>query len=583
MFRLLSTSAIALCAAAVPVLAELAPAEVWDSIVAAQRKFGYEVTEGAREEAGDTLTITDITLHVALPAEAAPATPAGAPAEPAADAPAAEAPAESAPAAEAPATEAAPDAATPDTAAPAAGGDVSVLIPKVVLQKTGDGNVRTTFEGDITGTMTLPPQEDAPTDMTMTIAMPGNEMISSGTVEAMNHAITYRTLTATIDMKDAKGVSLPITLALTDTKGAYVATTEGEAQKTSYDLTSAEAKMSFDMNAPATAEGGGGTAKMAMTMAGLGMKGVMNAPTGTFDLAKQMSEALAAGLLIDGAMTFGAYQGNMEFSGTDAEGKAQSGSATFEGEGGDVGFVLSAEKLSYRGKSGPAKAELTSGDLPFPIAYAITGGHAEFALPITKGDAPQPFSVVYAFTGLTLGDAIWGMVDPTAQLPRDPADLTVDVSGEMLVKRDLFDQEMAAKMAAASTPAEGATELSDAQMAELEALRAEAMPYEPKTITLNKIALKAVGAEADLSGTLTVPEGGSMDAPVGKISGNFKGVTALIDRLAKLGFVPQDQVAGIKMMLAAFARPVEGQPDALTTELEFRADGTVFANGQQVK
>ena len=37
------------------------------------------------------------------------------------------------------------------------------------------------------------------------------------------------------------------------------------------------------------------------------------------------------------------------------------------------------------------------------------------------------------------------------------------------------------------------------------------------------------------------------------------------------------------MMLAMFARPSDSDPETMTTEIEFREGGSIFANGQQVK
>lgn len=542
MFRMLSTSAVALIAAAAPVFAEITPAQVWERMTASQEKFGYKITEGARDEAGDTLTITDVTMRTEFPTDP-----------------------------------------TAEIAAGPSGFDL--MIPKVVLQQTGDGGVKTVYEGDITGKMVLPEGENQPSTMNMTFSMPGNEITTSGTPEAMDHVLNYPSFKAVIDIRDEKGMVLPFTIDLTDTKGSYRTAASGDGEDVTYDMTSAALTLSADVTAPADAEtgDGGGNAKVNFNMADLGMTGEMKSPGGNFDMATQMNAALKAGLAMTGAMTFGGYDGGFEFAGKSPEGADQTAKATFTGEGGDLKFAMSGDGLTYGGGSKASNFEIVSSDLPFPISYALAAATFDMGLPISQADEPQPFNLAYSLQGLTLGDAIWSLFDPTAQLPRDPADLTVDVSGQVKVKRDLFDEALAAELAAASTPAEGQAELSDEQLAELERLQAEAMPYEPISFDINRINLKAVGAEADLTGQLSIPEGGDMDAPVGKISGNFKGVNSLIDRLAVLGFVPQDQVMGIKMMLAAFARPVDGDPEAMTTELEFKEDGSVFANGQQVK
>ncbi len=72
-------------------------------------------------------------------------------------------------------------------------------------------------------------------------------------------------------------------------------------------------------------------------------------------------------------------------------------------------------------------------------------------------------------------------------------------------------------------------------------------------------------------------------APVGTIHAEYQGVNTLVDSLGEMGLIPQDQLGMVRMMLAMFAKPVAGEPDRMTTELEFREGGAVFANGQQIK
>ncbi|RNF34405.1 hypothetical protein A7A09_010945 [Paracoccus methylarcula] len=107
------------------------------------------------------------------------------------------------------------------------------------------------------------------------------------------------------------------------------------------------------------------------------------------------------------------------------------------------------------------------------------------------------------------------------------------------------------------------------------------MPFEPQSVKINVITLKAVGVDANVTGDLTIPQ--DAQQPVGIVEGDFTGINALLDKLVSMGLVPQDQLMGARMMLAMFAKPVEGNPDQLQTKLEFKEDGSIFANGQQVQ
>ena len=49
-----------------------------------------------------------------------------------------------------------------------------------------------------------------------------------------------------------------------------------------------------------------------------------------------------------------------------------------------------------------------------------------------------------------------------------------------------------------------------------------------------------------------------------------------------MGLVPADQMMGARMMLGMFAKVVEGEPDTMTSSLEFK-DKHFFANGMQLQ
>ena len=60
-------------------------------------------------------------------------------------------------------------------------------------------------------------------------------------------------------------------------------------------------------------------------------------------------------------------------------------------------------------------------------------------------------------------------------------------------------------------------------------------------------------------------------------------MNGLLDTLGGMGVIPADQVTGVRMMLGLFTKPGAEGEDKLTTDLEFKEGGTVFANGQQVR
>ncbi|MDO5612500.1 MAG: DUF2125 domain-containing protein [Paracoccus sp. (in: a-proteobacteria)] len=542
MIRLLSTSTAALIVAAAPVFAEVTPVQVWDALVQQYRESGLSLNEGSREQAGDTLTISDVTIDgsnmMPMPVDEGQAQ-----------------------------------------------AEFTLQIPRVVLSTTGDGNVRTVFEGDWTGELKAPdPEGNQGTPITLSLTMPGNEMVTSGTPEAMNHNLNYPEMSGTITMRDPKGNEVPVNFAVTDTRGSYnTSGTPATGTQSDYNMTSAGATLNIDSAIPESDGQPAGHIKADLAVKEMTGTGTLNMPAGDHDMGKAMNAALRAGAELTGDLTFAGYEGSVDFSGQDEDGADQSGNINFTAGKGALAVSMNSQAVSYRGNAESAAVDLTISTMPFPMSYAVGPQSFDVTLPVMQSDTAQPFSVKYALEGLTLGDAIWGLFDPTAQLPRDPASLTVDVSGDLMVTRDLMDPEFEQRMIAATTPQGDATELSAEQLAELEALQDEAVPFQPVKLALNQIALRAIGATADVKGELTAGPDGDFSQPVGNIEGSFTGVNTLIDRLATLGLIPQEQVAGARMMLMIFAKPVAGQDDALETHIEMREDGSVFANGQQMQ
>ncbi|MDQ1901327.1 DUF2125 domain-containing protein [Paracoccus sp. WLY502] len=538
MFRFTATSTLALILGAAPVLADVTPAQVWENLQEYGTEYGYQVT-GDVEDAGNTLTVTDAVFS--MPGET---------------------------------------------------GNSTITLPKMTFQETGDARVRVVIDGDVavdSSFMAPVPQEeetteaapdagaDAPADpaapdeapemvemtMTGTIRMPGNEMVVSGMPEDMLYEFTYPTLEFDFDLPTEPGqdVTIPVTGSVTDLAGSQrnVAAADG-GMNTTFDMKAAKAAMQIEAQMPADDAGvGGGTVDFQVALTDLTSQGTGKTPGQSFDLGTQLAEALAAGLVLETTLTYETLQGSFDVTGKDENGQDQSGKGSFSTGATDIAFQMSEQGLGYKAATADAAAEMTLATLPFPISYGVERIGAEMLIPVSQAEAAQPFKFVYALEDLTFGDAIWNLFDPTSQLPRDPASLTVDLSGDAVVSQDLFDPAQAQPQTDAVPEA----------------------PFMPKTLNVNRIALDAVGATADITGSLEF--GDNPNEPVGQLTGSFEGVNGLMDKLVAMGLVPQEQMMGMRMMLAMFAKPAEGNPDRLTSEIEFREGGQIFANGQQVK
>ena len=199
--------------------------------------------------------------------------------------------------------------------------------------------------------------------------------------------------------------------------------------------------------------------------------------------------------------------------------------------------------------------------LPFPISAKIDGAEMGYEMPLSSQDAPGAYGMLISLAGLSVDESLWGMVDPTGQLPHDPADLTIDISGNVAVLQDLLDIE---KMAMADAP-----------------------PVELRDMTINSLLLSIAGAEFTGAGSFSFDNSDyatfdGIPAPTGALDLQLIGGNGLMDKLVAMGLLPQEQAMGARMMMGLFATPGEGE-DSLTSKIEIDgATGAISANGQRL-
>lgn len=537
----LTSSALALAAMTAPAFADVTPEQVWQSWVDYYQSVGYSVTEGGRDASGSTLTVRDIVISGGA-----------------------------------------------DT------GKVTIKLPQAVMTDTGDGKIKTVYADRMTVDVAGTQPEGGAYTLPITLDVPGNSTVTSGAPEDMTHEFAYPTMSLafTTMTSDGKETAIPMTFQVQDTTGKMHIAGPSPSK---YDYDMAAKKVTFQGDVT-----GENAEKITFTgsLDGIQSQGTMTAPSAGTDLETQMAAALRDGMAMDGVLKAGPMAATFDFAGTDENGQPTSGAGKYDGKGLDAGFKLSRDGMGYQVGSDALSFEMTSPQFPMPIRYGIENASFDMQLPVSQSDTPQPFKLAYALAGLTIGDEMWAMFDPEAKLPRDPASLEIDLTGLMKVTKDLFDPTVMAPPkdpapadatddATApgmddTAPADDAQAAADAQAATDEAA-AEPAPFEPVELAINQIALNALGAKVNASGSLKAPESGDMTAPTGQVHAEYEGLNALLDTLGAMGLIPEDQMMGTRMMLAMFAKPVDGNPDKLTTDLEFKEGGQIFANGQQIK
>ena len=192
----------------------------------------------------------------------------------------------------------------------------------------------------------------------------------------------------------------------------------------------------------------------------------------------------------------------------------------------------------------------------------IDRAEMRYAFPLLASENPQDFAFLTKLENLTLADSFWDMFDPAGTIPRDPADLTIDVVGQITTAVDFVD------------------------FAGLEAaFSGETSPVTLNILTINALDLALAGVSATGSGAI-IFAGTDMSSfeglrPDGSARVEITGANTLLDTLVATGFLPESQAGMTRMMMGMFTR-VTGD-DQVTSEVEVSEDGQVRLNGERVR
>jgi hypothetical protein len=424
--------------------------------------------------------------------------------------------------------------------------ETHIKIPEARLKEMGDGTVEVTLSSQMPMTSSTEMPNSDPVKMDMMIAQQGLKMTASGEVGDITYAMKADELSMEMTGIDAAATAVPakIRLSLKGNSGTYTMASDDEAQSVTSSMTSDSADLTVSGADPES----NSTINLTANAKDIKLTSDMSLPEG-LDMA-DFGPALAAGLAISGGFSYGASTMSANFDG--AEGK---GTMSSSGESGALLMDLSSEGLIYDVSAKGTKADLTTEQLPFPISFGLDDAAFKIAMPLSSSDEPSDLALVLKLAGLSLSDQIWGLFDPAGQLPHDPATLHVDISGKAKLTADLFNPE---------------------EMANL-----QASPFEPQTATLNALEVTAAGASLTGTGAATFDNSMGMPMPKGAVDLKLVGGNKLIDTLVSMGLLPDEQAMGARMMLGLFAVPAGD--DVLTSKIEMRDDGGLYANGQRLQ
>ncbi|MEM9477327.1 MAG: DUF2125 domain-containing protein [Pseudomonadota bacterium] len=290
------------------------------------------------------------------------------------------------------------------------------------------------------------------------------------------------------------------------------------------------------------------------------MQDIASANSGSimpFNAARSLGVMLGEGFASTGELTYGAVTYGVD--GGDSQDRF-----TMEGsiDGGVFSAQLGEGGIIYGGENNGIEVAVSGTQIPFPsVTFEMEQSTGSVTLPLAPSDEPTDFAFLMKMTGLTVDDRLWGLVDPGRLLPRDGADLVIDLLGTGKWLIDITDPD---------------------QTDSLDTL--DGMPGELETLTVRELKLSAAGAELTGAGGFTFDSSGPFGTPqpAGSIDLSLTGANTLLERLVSMGILPEEQAMGAQMMLGLFAQPGPG-PDSLTSTIEVAPDGSVSANGQRIR
>ena len=499
MLRFAAPTTLALLLSTTAVTAEVTAEQVWDNWKEWMTAYQGEVTVGSEARDGDTLNIETVAMLMEIP-----------------------------------------------------DGQVSAIIDSLSFTDNGDGSVSVTMAPEYTIKMNADPVDAEAVDMTMRLVQNGMTMLVTGAPDEMTYAMTADSYGVVVDEVLAEGIKQPLTLEvmMNDITGSYE-TVQRDVMEVSYLMNAASADINMNFTDLETE----GRATFQSKIDAVTMSGKSALPEG--DFSDNPAMMMSAGLLGNGGYTFGKSASNFSFA---DNGQTMSGNGS--SEGGELAVSMDEDGIGYKGLTRGLDMNVQTGDLPFPLSFAMAEYGFDFLMPMSKSEEPQDFGLAVNLSEFTMADALWNMFDPSTVLPREPATVSFDMDGKANWFFDLMDPEQAAALESAETPGE------------------------IHTLDLNNLLVELAGAKLtgdgafEFDNTDTVTFDG-MPRPEGAVNLKLEGGNGLIDKLSSLGFLPEEQAMGARMMLGLFTTPT-GE-DELTSKIEVNPEGHVLANGQRLR
>jgi Uncharacterized protein conserved in bacteria (DUF2125) len=221
--------------------------------------------------------------------------------------------------------------------------------------------------------------------------------------------------------------------------------------------------------------------------------------------------------------------------------------------GGEATALFNKDSFQVKSMAAGLDIESAAGALPVPVK--VTSGPMEFGMtsPVIANDAAGDYGFVLKLSQFSLNEEAWAMFDPNGALPRDAADVAIDISGK--AKIDI-----------------------PAMIAADEAGGPPVMPA-PESLNITELGLKVAGAALAGTGAFTFDNSMGIPMPLGEANVTVTGANALIDGLIATGLMAEEDAMGARMMMGMFMVP-GANADELTSKIEAKEGMQILVNGQ---
>lgn len=491
----------AFAALASPASAELTAEDVWSDWTSYAQNFGYSIT-GQTNATGSGLTVTGVSISLANP-----------------DVP----------------------------------GGAVVTMDQIVMTENGDGTVKIDLPAVMPMEIAVPSEAGSTDRISMDYRQTGMEIIASGTPDALNYAYDAEEITLTSTGFEVDGQVLPadanqIEVTLETLSGTSVAATDS-LRRYEQDVSVSSIRYATKASDPTS----GAVSDLTGQWQNVVFDGNSTLPLRQIE-DEDIDGMLAAGMSGGGIFKYDANATTIAVA--SSEGSLD---AAITSGSGAIGVALAQDGVTYDINQSDTQVEAAMSQVPLPLNFEIAETALSIALPVRRSDTPDDFALGFELAGFSMPELLWGMFDPGARLPRDPATVALELAGKAQLLFDVLDPTAATEIG----PMEAPVELS--------------------AVDINRLEIDIAGARLSGTGAFEFenPEGVA-PKPTGALDLSLVGGNGLLDNLVATGLLPEEQAMGARMMMGLLAVPGDA-PDTLNSKLEINEEGHVLANGQRIQ